>query len=430
MSVPEQVDRRTAYPGLRCIMGKWVYYVTSMTFRDVAAWVERSDEIYESAKLQDLVQREIGKRVGGIVEYLQAQEDERFFSSIILGLYEGKPKWYPIEIGQSMMGLAPTPSSDAFDNVGVLVLEGAERVFAIDGQHRVEAIKKAIKKNPDLAEEDLAVVFVGHGTTKERKERTRRLFSTVNKHAKPVTPGEIVALDEDDTFAIVTRRLVEEFELLRSGFKDDTGYVLITGSRGLPRQDQTHLTTILALYSIAETLHVPLGTDGRQKKVKSLKFKRPTDSVLEEVYEGQVAYWKELRNTVSAYKELFAAKPETEIAGRLRNDELELMLRPVAQIGFARAVSVLMGRGQTMTKAVRTLAKIPMRLDEAPWKGTLWDPGQKKMKRSPGYPFIEAIMLHLVGAKGRGKNASPAALLAKYRELLDDASAKLPAKVV
>ena len=431
MSMPPPADRRTAYPGLRCLMGKWVYYVTSMTFRDVADWVERSDEIYESDQLRDLVQREIGNRVGGIVDYLVSQEDERFFSAIILGLYEGEPQWYRMEVGPSLMGLAPTPSNDAFDNVGVLALKGAERVFAIDGQHRVEAIKEAIKKDPSLADEDIAVVFVGHGTTKERKERTRRLFSTVNKHAKPVTPGEIVALDEDDAFAIATRRLVEEFALLRSGFKDDSGPVLITGSKNLPHPDHTHLTTILTLYAIAEATHVPFGTKGRQERIKELKFKRPPDPVLADVYAGQVEYWTALSKAVPAFKKLFAAAPSSEVAGRLRYEDLELMMRPVAQTAFARAASVLVGRGKTTKQAIRTLSRIPMRLDEPPWKGTLWDPGQKKMKRSPGYPFLEAMMLYLVGEGARGKLlASAAALRAKYRDLLDDSKATLPDRVV
>ena len=44
-------------------------------------------------------------------------------------------------------------------------------------------------------------------------EKTRRIFSTLNRYAKPVTTGDIIALDEDDTVAIVTRNLLESFPL-------------------------------------------------------------------------------------------------------------------------------------------------------------------------------------------------------------------------
>lgn len=39
--------------------------------------------------------------------------------------------------------------------------------------------------------------------------RTRRLFTSLNKKAKPVDKSAVIALDEDDLAAYATRALVE-----------------------------------------------------------------------------------------------------------------------------------------------------------------------------------------------------------------------------
>ena len=54
-------------------------------------------------------------------------------------------------------------------------------------------------------------------------ERTRRLFTTLNRYAKPVKKSEIIALDEDDIIAIITRELVEKYPLFREKFLFSTG---------------------------------------------------------------------------------------------------------------------------------------------------------------------------------------------------------------
>lgn len=201
-------DRRTTFPALRCEMGDWVYYITCFRFSDVAEWVKETDEIHSSEELRDLIQREISKRVEPITEYLLEQK-ERFFNAIVLGVYGGAPQWYPIEVGNSPVLGDPDLDDDARESVGLLRFTGDEKIFAIDGQHRVVAIKEALPLAHEIGNEEICVIFVAHGTDQKGMRRTRRLFSTLNRYAVPVSKGEIVALSEDDAFAIVTRRLSE-----------------------------------------------------------------------------------------------------------------------------------------------------------------------------------------------------------------------------
>ena len=98
---------------------------------------------------------------------------------------------------------------------GVLRLDGTQTLFAIDGQHRVEGIKQALEDNSELGREEVSVIFVAHRNDSDGMERTRRLFTTLNRYAKPVSKSEIVALDEDDIVAITTRELVEKHPLFQ-----------------------------------------------------------------------------------------------------------------------------------------------------------------------------------------------------------------------
>ena len=63
---------------------------------------------------------------------------------------------------------------------GILILNGEEKLFAIDGQHRTKAIKDALKEKPSIKEEEVAVIFIAHSESDEGLIRTRRLFSTLN----------------------------------------------------------------------------------------------------------------------------------------------------------------------------------------------------------------------------------------------------------
>ena len=116
-------EKRNTFPALRCAMGDWIYYVTYMKFSDVAHWIRETEEIHASEQLRDMIQRAITDRTEGIVEYLTTQR-ERFFNAIVVGLYEGSPEWYSIEIGESLIHGAPDIDEDARNSIGFLMLCG------------------------------------------------------------------------------------------------------------------------------------------------------------------------------------------------------------------------------------------------------------------------------------------------------------------
>jgi DNA sulfur modification protein DndB len=403
------------YPAIRALMGDWAYYVTTVEFRDVATRVSRADEIHANEKLREWIQRKLTPRAETIAQYLLSQP-QRFFNALILGIYGGKPEWFPVDIGNSPTVGKPHTPGWARESIGLLRLHGGEKIFAIDGQHRVEAIKRAIKKNRKLEEEQQCAIFVAHDTSDRGRERTRRLFSTLNRYAKPVSKGEIVALDEDDAFAIVTRRLVEEYPPLRDA-RVDYGK-----RRQIPLGDQIAVTSILTLSEVVQTISLPSGATRKMRE--ELTRLRPPQQKLDELYAVQVAFWNALRKEVPEIKEATDAEPSAKAAGRYRTAAGgHLLFRPVAQKAFAAAARVLVDRGKTFNKAVAILSRVPMQLADGPWVHVFWDPIKGKVTQPRKPALAQNLMLHLVG---EAPFPAKYELLREYRSAVKSETAILP----
>ena len=220
-------------PSIRNNIGVWKYYISYLSFEQIDSMVKRvDDELHKSESLRDLIQRSITKNYEDIKDYILTQ-DERFFNALVLAVYDGEPKWIEVELNFK---------DEEFFNMGFLEFNGKEKIFPVDGQHRVEGIKAALKINNKLKNEKVAVLFIGHKKDKAGMEKSRRLFTTLNRYAKPVTWDDIIALDEDDSAAIVTRELLEDHPLF-SGKR-----IIKAKQKAIPENDKTALTSIITLY--------------------------------------------------------------------------------------------------------------------------------------------------------------------------------------
>lgn len=371
-------------------MGDWIYYVTCISLGEIAKRVSQAEELHQSESLNELIQRELTDRSKLISTYLLSQE-QRFFNAIIVGVYGGNPEWLDIALLSSdqlrALEIDETADTRISDTLGLLKLTGTEELFAIDGQHRVEAIKQAIGKNRELADEEVTMILVGHKRTPEGMERTRRLFSTLNRYAKPVTPGEIIALDEDDAFAIVTRRLVDEHDVLK-------------GRRASPeKQARMHssntssLTTILAVYDVTLTLTLKAEPDWTKPNLTRL---RPPEPTLEALHQRCDQFWSLLADHFEPVREVRDSPIDANIAGKYRHaGGGHLLFRPIGLMAFARAVRTWMDRGATMEHAIGQLAGVPLELTKAPWPNVLWNPGNNTMETAASRRDLAAGLLLL-----------------------------------
>jgi DNA sulfur modification protein DndB len=259
-------------PALCGNMGNRAYYSCLMSFEEIADRVSYASDIHKNQSFSDMIQREIEeRRIREIIQYLEEQP-ERFFNSIVVAIYGGDPNWYFLSNVKNKHTEEDLHllTEETTESVGFLRLDGNENLFAVDGQHRLAGIKEAIKidNGSDYCEDTVSVIFVAHETSPEGMQKTRRLFTTLNKEARRVSKGGIIALDEDDVIAICVRRLVEEtrfFAGKRAAF---------VGENNLPVNNAVSLTTIGNLYDVLGILFSMAATDLRKPK-RQLVRKRP-----------------------------------------------------------------------------------------------------------------------------------------------------------
>lgn len=380
-------------PAIRASIGDWNYYVTTLSFRQVESLIKAPDEIHERKKMSDWIQRQIIDTHADAISKYVLENPQRFFGSLIIGVYGGDPNWSPINIRfPDRDDISQEQYNQVEGFLGFLELSGEENLFAIDGQHRVEGIKKALQTDSDKVDnsDSISAIFVGHDSSSvEGKERTRRLFTTVNKKAKAVSKSAKIALDEDDGFAILTRRLIDRFWL----FEDARKHVLYSTTGSIPVNDKDSITSIVGLYVLIQDLFLD------QTKLKKFEESRPSEDSLEEHFQLCISFFERLIKNVAEYREVFVEK--NSLAGSFRTKQKNhLLFRPAGQRAFAKAVQFLVSQGETLSEAVSKLSQVNMSILDEEWHHILWDPIDEKMIANKT-TVAEAQLLSLSGSPQR-----------------------------
>ena len=154
--------REIVLPALRGLMGDWVYYCCLMNLGELSSRVQYAEEIHNNKALSDMIQRQLKKgRSAEIAAYLKNQP-ERFFNSLVIATYGGQPNWHELSNVRSKADHEDLKElqEDTIASVGFLTLRGDENLFALDGQHRLAGIKKAVKEGlDDDPYDDVSVIF-------------------------------------------------------------------------------------------------------------------------------------------------------------------------------------------------------------------------------------------------------------------------------
>lgn len=409
-------------PALRGKFGDWIYYCCLMPIDELGNRVSYAEEIHKDKALSELIQRSLeGPRAKHIVDYLRTKE--RFFNSLVLATYGGSPDW--LEVGDFRANTDPAILKQiadfALDAMGFLRLNGSEKIFAIDGQHRLAGIKRAIEEELSFSGDQLPVILVGHKKNEAGLRRTRRLFTTLNKTAVPVRKRDIIALDEDDAMAIIARRLVET----NPWFKDPK--IAVIASSNIPVGNRVCLTTISNLYDILKLLFMhEIG----QRTDRSLRFNRPSDERLDAYEKLAVDYFTTLGRAFKPVNDLLKSKdPARVTAARRGPDGGHLLFRPIGLDSVTRtAIELSRQRRIPIVDAVQAMKNIPTDLAEAPYREVIWSPSRRTMLPA-GKVLGRDLIRYMVGLP-----ADEERLLIQYRIALqveeDDESVQLPPKVV
>ena len=384
-------------PALKGRIGSWAFYTTLMKFSEVKERIFYSEEIYQNRQLSDMIQRTItSSRASTISEYLKS-DDERFFPAMVVAVFEGEPKWLEFSISSksnntefdsSLLDLAK------LDSFGFLELTGGEKLFPLDGQHRLAGIRKVLMDLPsdsDLPNDEISVMLVAHEPSDIGRIRSRRLFTVLNKRAVPVKKHETIALDEDDIMAIATRHLVEEFRPLSRN-----KVVSYRTEANIPSTDNTTFTTIITLY---DTLH-ELFKSLKKRGVENLRFNRPNDDWLNTYLKTAETYFELVLRHFADIKICLESDIPSKIISKHRHKNGgHILFRPVGQKLLSQLVSTYIRRHwklefensanrpdfalertiECLNQAFNFFKDLPIDLAKPPYANLIWMPETRKM---------------------------------------------------
>ena len=421
--MPKTKQGPTILPALRGLMGNWIYYSCLMQFSELSSRISFADDVHKHTGLSSMIQRALTRsRKGAIAEYIKTQP-QHFFNSLVIAVYGGEPNWHPIGTLHNLSEDSPLEQiqPETLESVGFLTLRGDEHLFALDGQHRLAGIKAVIGEGFEPAfEDEVSVILVAHEKTDSGLERTRRLFTTLNKTARPVTKGDIIALDEDDVMAITVRRLIEQTEL----FNGDR--IAFVQSNNIPPTNTTCLTTIGNLYDLVTMLFTEFRSPLRLPKA-SLQRVRPSDEVLDQYFHFAMEFFGHLRANFFEMEEFFSAVETTAVVHQHRGRQGgSALFRPLG-LGIFSSIIARFTKTLPLVESVKQAAKLPRVLAEPPYKGLMWDESSMTIV-SRNRVTLREILSYMLGVNRHEYSAQT--LLERYRKETGDESATLPNRFI
>ena len=390
------------YPALRAHMGDWIYYIVKMRMRDVATEVKLGSQVHNDYTLDEAIQRTLrdGRVKKEIVTYLKGRPD-RFFASLVVAAVGGSPKFYPVSVADDPQFEIFADEESIEQSFGVLRFSGTQNYYALDGQHRLKAIKallqpedekEMIEPPPDFENEEISVLMVirpADSTEENWLKSYRRLFSSLNRYAKPTDNDTNIIMDEDDIFAILTRRLVATHDFFKAPGRHLESVRVQTKGRPL-KEGTSHFTSLQQLYDMNEVLlTTPLrsntgwGPGPEAERVSNLNhFKRfcPPEEYLDKLFEELRLYWDAITAVIPdlALSPSDARNHQADGSGGEVADNA--LFWPIGQEVTIRVARALLDRRlpspeeptlEQAKVALSPLAKIDWRLHYVPWRGLL-----------------------------------------------------------
>lgn len=401
---------KLALPCLRGVIGNWVYYSSLMTAKQISESVSTVKEIREAETLDEVLQRKLKERKHDIARYLLSH-DSRFFNSIILGVFDGVPDWIEFDLTKKFQEvLDESDIKNSESSMGIMIFDGNEKIFAIDGQHRVEGIKIALEKAPDKVKDDqYSVLFIAHIDDEEGRKRTRRLFSDINTNAKPVSKGDRIIIDEDDISAIVARKLYSDYD-----FFNAENAISVSEQSNLDKDDSTHFTNLVTLHTVNRHLKkifkIPSGT-------------KPNDlDNVEALFKIATGFYDFMFNNLTDYKSYFIDSDLTLIHARVNNSHL--LFRPIGLILMAK-IYVFYMLNKIDTNELFNLNKLSFVFPASYLENILWNNGSMEV-RQKNQNLAFDLTLYMLNRFPSDKEDS---LLNTYKSILKNTDATLPTKV-
>jgi DNA sulfur modification protein DndB len=269
-------------------------------------------------------QRVLNKgRIPEMARYILGNRDSYTFSALTASI-DGDVRFEPLG-----------DTGDA-QKLGSLQVSMHARFVINDGQHRRAAIEAAIRENPDLADETIAVVFF----LDTGLERCQQMFADLNRHAIRPSTSLGVLYDHREDGAKVVKHSVLKLPLYRD---------LTEMERSTLSARSRKLFTLSALYTATRAL---LG-----------RMEERSD---EERRELATAFWDEVAKLFPEWQQVLEQKLS---AAEVRRDLLHthgVVLQALGRVGNA----LMREQPQSWKKSLKKLSRIDWSRSNAKlWEG-------------------------------------------------------------
>lgn len=309
------------FPAIRGVQARREYFVSMCPLRLIPKmFLFNEEELVPELRAQRTLNK---ARLPEIARYMVTNREDYVFSALTASV-DAEVKFEPI--GSGAYG----------SRVGLLHIPMSARFIINDGQHRRGAIELALRENPELADESIAVVFfLDLGL-----ERCQQMFADLNRYAIRPSTSIGVLYDQRDDMA----KLVKLMAIRSPIFRD---VVEMERSNLSPRSRR--LFTLSALYSATLSLLAGLDTDNASDR-----------SVV------AAEYWEEV---AKHFPEWAMVRTRQLSAGDVRRDFIHshgVVLQAIGRVGNA----LLRDHAPTWKRKLRKLQTIDWsRSNSKLWEG-------------------------------------------------------------
>lgn len=305
-------------PCLRGAIGDWNYYNVVIPFHELSR-INNDHIIKEAKTLDHWLQRKLSNRKDQIQKYL-IHEDQRFFNSVIVGVYGDVPDWYALNLSTVADKFKLNLGNQVEESLGILSLTGNEILFTIDGQHRIEGIKLAIKENPERFNNDeLSMILIAHNNDRAGRIRTRKLFATINREAVKPTSNDLAIIDEVYAYNIIARELYANYKLFKNKIE-------LTETPDMSRNNHEHFTNLLSLVAVNKKIF------GLVTSFKQSKYTGPTIDERAFLYKETTEFWDFALKNIQEYKAYFNGRLNLDkVRNNVKGKPLNLLFVPIGQ---------------------------------------------------------------------------------------------------
>lgn len=241
-------------------------------------------------------------------------------------------------------------------------------------------------------------------TYKEATSRLRNIFVDVNENAKRLERGELTLLDENNGFRIVARTIMTKHEL----FKDGRSVRVNTKTTNVNENSEDY-TSLHAIVEISESYLSQKKNFSNWKfpilRTPELGFLRPEDVEIEEALNTLSQYFDALKKLPSHRAMIQGTEIRNLRAREEQGGQDNILFWPITQMALANAIAYLQeDQNLNIDNIMATIeryekeGKLKLRPKFNPWFGVLCDPIDQKLRTAMKYRTLcEKMFRYLLG---------------------------------